>query len=361
MVSDVIPQASPSASQPVSPADSASVPPLVQDAVSVDPNRPVSTIPADSIIQPASPSADLSPASESVMSGSMPTSISPADPTATASADSTPIPEPIQSADDSLVAPPNEIDARTQTQSNPMQSEPPADSPSSPISPQTPQVPLAPELSASPSSEPTEQGSIKDSIGVPEASSVQSSPTEQVPSASIVPTPETPPESAGINSEPPQTSQVAPSADSKKENVSKQTFGDLISESQPPSPPSQASDPPAQSSTEPVLPLPDLSIPSIPSIPPTPSQPQQSVPVGTGTPDLSEKRKQAVEARKQKVIDHLEKIVVFVGQKGKASNRDIRDVLHVSQTTVSDYCHTLVSSGKLKREGKAKATMYLLP
>jgi hypothetical protein len=154
---------------------------------------------------------------------------------------------------------------------------------------------------------------------------------------------------------------VAPSADSQPKVEPKQSFGDLISNSQPLPTPDQPSPAPAPSAPqtppnpEAVSPLPDLSVPSVPSNPPTPSSNSPF------TPDLSEKRKQAVQARKQKVADRLEKIVSFVRQKGKANNRDIRDLLHVSQSTVSDYCHTLVSSGKLKKEGKAKATRYTLP
>jgi len=186
---------------------------------------------------------------------------------------------------------------------------------------------------------------------------MQSSPSEQAPSGIDAQPPEMKPESAGINSEPPQARQEAPSADLSVEASAKsdsqpaaepkQSFGNLISE---PQPPAQA---PVPSIPDAVQPLPDLSIPSVPSMP--------SVVVGSSLPNLSEKRKQAIQARKQRVADHLEKIVAFVSQKGKASNHDIRDLLHVSQTTVSNYCHTLVSNGKLKREGKAKATTYSLP
>lgn len=347
---DYTPQATPSA-QPVPPADSVFVPSPVQDSVPVDPNRPISTIPADPMATasttPVPDNPDLHRPEPTVSADLL---------EATHSADETP---PVQ---------PSDADARMQTQSNPMPSEPPADSPFSPVSPQAPQVPLAPELSASPSSEPIDQGSIKEPSGVPEPSQVQSNLSEPASGLTAVQPSETKTKSAEIAPETSQVRQEAPSADSQPEVAPKQSFGDLISSPQPPPLQDQSSPspvpptPPAPPSAE-AEPssLPDLSIPSIPSIPPTPLQPEQSISVGTGTPDLSEKRKQAVQARKQKVADRLEKIVTFVSQKGKASNRDIRDVLHVSQTTVSDYCHTLVSSGKLKREGKAKATTYSLP
>jgi len=194
---------------------------------------------------------------------------------------------------------------------------------------------------------------------------VQSIPSEPAPGPTEIQQPEAQSKSAGINPEPPQASQEAPSADSQPTAEPKQSFGDLISEPKPPPVSDQA--PKTQSPTIPpapppapeaVQPLPDLSIPTIP---PVAQPPEKLVSVGTGAPDLSEKRNQAIQARKQRVADHLDRIIAFVGQKGKVNNQDIRDLLHVSQTTVSDYCHTLVSSGKLKREGKAKATMYSLP
>ena len=227
---------------------------------------------------------------------------------------------------------------------------------------QNPQVPQAPDLSVSPLPVPesTEQSSIKDSSTVPEASQVQSGAPEPASRPTDVQPSETKTESAGIAPNPPQASQVAPSADSQPKVEPRQSFGDLISNSQPLPTPHQPSltpvpsVPQASASPEVVSPLPDLSVPSIP---PTSPAPSSTSPV---TPDLSEKRKQAIQTRKQKVAERLDKIVAFVRQKGKVSNRDIRDLLHVSQTTVSDYCHILVSSGKLKREGKAKATRYSL-
>jgi len=300
------------------------------------------------------------------MSGSdvLTSSVSPADPMATPSATavldnpainrpeptvSADSPEVTQSADETPPIPPITIDARTQTDPNTMQSDPPADSPSDPVLPQSPKAPLSSDLSVSSPPQPVEQG-IKDASGVPEPSLVQSSPSESARVVTDVQRSETKPESAGIAPDPSQASQEAPSADSQTTAEPKQSFGDLISD---PQPPAQA---PVLTIPETVQPLHDLSIPSIPSVP---SQPPVSV--DTSVPDLSEKRKQAIQARKQRVTDHLGKIVAFIGQKGKVNNRDIRDLLHVSQTTTSEYFRVLVANGKLKREGKAKATTYSLP
>ena len=76
--------------------------------------------------------------------------------------------------------------------------------------------------------------------------------------------------------------------------------------------------------------------------------------------DFSSKRQQALQTRRKKREDHLVKIIALVGQKGKVSNKDVRDALRVSQSTASDYLHALVKSGKIKKEGKAKATKYYL-
>lgn len=48
------------------------------------------------------------------------------------------------------------------------------------------------------------------------------------------------------------------------------------------------------------------------------------------------------------------------GEEGTVNNQDIRDILHVGQSTVSDYLKILVSQGVLKPEGKGKATVYTL-
>ena len=40
------------------------------------------------------------------------------------------------------------------------------------------------------------------------------------------------------------------------------------------------------------------------------------------------------------------------------NNQDVRDLLHVSQSTATDYLTELLKSGKLKSKGKAKARIY---
>ena len=68
----------------------------------------------------------------------------------------------------------------------------------------------------------------------------------------------------------------------------------------------------------------------------------------------------ATQMRKKKKEENLQKIVSFIEGKGIANNIEIRDFLHVSQSTATDYLHNLVSSGRIKTEGKGKATIYHL-
>ncbi len=68
----------------------------------------------------------------------------------------------------------------------------------------------------------------------------------------------------------------------------------------------------------------------------------------------------ATQKRIEKREENLNKIVQFLQSKPKANNNDIRDFLHVSQTTATEYLHTLVDSGKIRIEGKGRATFYHL-
>jgi len=54
----------------------------------------------------------------------------------------------------------------------------------------------------------------------------------------------------------------------------------------------------------------------------------------------------------------LQKIYTRVQEKKRITNEEIRDLLHVSQSTASNYATDLVRRGMLKTEGKGKATVY---
>lgn len=72
----------------------------------------------------------------------------------------------------------------------------------------------------------------------------------------------------------------------------------------------------------------------------------------------SSKRQQALQVRRKKRDEHLAKILTLVSQKGKVYNNDICEFLRVSQSTATNYLYTLVKDGKIKTEGKGKATVY---
>ena len=64
---------------------------------------------------------------------------------------------------------------------------------------------------------------------------------------------------------------------------------------------------------------------------------------------ILEKCKQAIAQKKQK---KLEKILQFTKQKGKINNADVCRLLHVSQSSATNYFNELEKSGKLRQVGK---------
>jgi murein DD-endopeptidase MepM/ murein hydrolase activator NlpD len=74
--------------------------------------------------------------------------------------------------------------------------------------------------------------------------------------------------------------------------------------------------------------------------------------------ELEARRLKANEVRKENRQEHLVAIEKFLGQKPEITNQDVRDLVHVSQTTATEYLSTLVKSGRIKTEGKGKATVY---
>ncbi len=345
------PPADPTTTVPSSPADP-----------TLDPNRPVSTIPADSSQIPVD-SALATPA----VPGDPQTPV-PAESPSQPSADPVSVAPP-QADSPSPVAPPSDI--------TPDPSIPPVSSESS--------VPTLP-------SEATSGGSIKDSLPPDQPIQVQPEAPVSAPSPQPSPTPESTSESAGIKPEPPQGTQNAPSADS---NSQKSSFGDILVGTGEPTPP--ASPAPIQApvtTPSPVAPVPSptppVDSPSIPKTtfgdlgakppaeeptiniepiePPKPVQPISSPqppqtlssPPSPQSDQSSSRRQKSVQARKQKHEANIAKVLEFLETKRKVQNSDVRDYLHVSQTTATDYLHTLVKNGKIKKEGKGKATVYSL-
>lgn len=316
------------------------VPPsnLSADPTAPDPNRPDSTILADSpqstpSVQPAPIDIEVQPVSPSelqpnqVLEGSASADIIlPADSTATASAS---------------------VDSQPEVPISPQFPESPqfSEAPVPVVSPVTLEPQAAPPTT---SLEAVKESSIQDTSPPNPPPQVQQDVQVSAPSETSVPIDQPSKESANIEPKPLDDIQNTIPADSKPpESPKSSSFGDLIGNL-------------PDLSEEPAIHIdpiePPKSQPSEPSISPTlPSHPSDQEDNG-----FDQRRLHANEVRKQKKEDNLAKILEFVQQKGKASNLDIRDFLHVSQSTMTGYLRILVNSGKLKREGKAKATTYLL-
>lgn len=73
---------------------------------------------------------------------------------------------------------------------------------------------------------------------------------------------------------------------------------------------------------------------------------------------LDEKRKLANEERKKRKTENLQKIMEFAKVKRTITNDDIRDLLHVSQSTATNYLSELVNQGMLKKQGEREGTKY---
>lgn len=70
------------------------------------------------------------------------------------------------------------------------------------------------------------------------------------------------------------------------------------------------------------------------------------------------KRRLANEARAKKKMDNLKRILEFVRKKKVVTNDDVRDFLHISQSTATNYLSELANRGILKKEGERGGTKY---
>jgi hypothetical protein len=297
---------------PSPPADPVATASAQPDSPTLDPNRPVSTIPADS--PQASPSAQ------------------PADLSAIASAKVDSVDQVFEATASAEITPPADSIVTASASADPQPAVPvTSDTPAQVVSP-TQVEPQSPPV-AIPVEPPKENG-IQDQSSSNQPPQVQ----PEVPKNSpVVQVENTPSQSAGIKPEPPQGTQNAPSADIKLPESPKSSFGDLMGT-------------PADLSEEPAIHIDPIEAPQEAS--PLSDQPQN---------DASAIRRQhAVEARKQKREENLLQVIELVQKKGTVDNLDVRDFLHISQTTATDYLRSLVNSGKLRKEGKARATKYVL-
>lgn len=74
--------------------------------------------------------------------------------------------------------------------------------------------------------------------------------------------------------------------------------------------------------------------------------------------ELDNRRQKANEARAQKKENHLNKIFELVRDKKVVTNEDVRDFLHVSQSTATNYLTEMVNRGMLKKEGERGGAKY---
>lgn len=74
--------------------------------------------------------------------------------------------------------------------------------------------------------------------------------------------------------------------------------------------------------------------------------------------ELDARRLKANEARQTKREEHLMQIEKLIEVKKQINNQDVCDLLHVSQSTATNYLTNLVKRGTIKLKGKGKATTY---
>lgn len=72
---------------------------------------------------------------------------------------------------------------------------------------------------------------------------------------------------------------------------------------------------------------------------------------------LQQKGNQKKKDKKQAI---LQRIVDIARTRGRINNQEAQKILHLPQSTLTDYFQELVSQGSLKKEGKGKATYYHL-
>jgi len=74
--------------------------------------------------------------------------------------------------------------------------------------------------------------------------------------------------------------------------------------------------------------------------------------------ELDARRLKANQARQTKREENLMKIEKLIEEKKQINNDDVRELLHVSQSTATNYLEDLVKRGTIKLNGKGKATTY---
>lgn len=73
--------------------------------------------------------------------------------------------------------------------------------------------------------------------------------------------------------------------------------------------------------------------------------------------NLDSLREKANKERQDRKAEHLSEVEKLAKSKS-INNDDVRELLHVSQSTATNYLEELTKQGKLKKSGKAKGTTY---
>ncbi len=98
--------------------------------------------------------------------------------------------------------------------------------------------------------------------------------------------------------------------------------------------------------------------PQTPEVPqPNPEEIQRQVDEKLKT-ELDLRRQKANQARQTKREEHLMAIEKLIEEKKQINNQDVCDLLHVSQSTATNYLTDLTKRGTVKITGKGKATTY---
>ena len=82
--------------------------------------------------------------------------------------------------------------------------------------------------------------------------------------------------------------------------------------------------------------------------------PKQLQPPQIRLDELRAKANKERQDRKQEHLSQIEKL----SKSGSVNNNQVRDLLHISQSTATNYLEKLTKQGKLKKSGKGKATSY---
>ncbi len=95
-------------------------------------------------------------------------------------------------------------------------------------------------------------------------------------------------------------------------------------------------------------------------------EPEKPIPVETsvkeGQPpqiNLDELRAKANKERQDRKVEHLSEVEKLAKSK-QINNDDVRELLHVSQSTATNYLEKLTKQGKLKKQGDQRERHILL-